>query len=82
MTRGWTSVSLPLVGDDEKLWTVAQAATLLGPPRLSVNEVRYLVRIARMEPVGKRRTAAHGKPGRCARVYQAAQFIQAYEDLA
>ncbi len=75
--RGWTAKDLPLVGDDPKLWTVAQAAALLGPPRLSIGEVRIITK--RMEPVGKRRTAPAGQPGRCARVYNAADFITAYE---
>lgn len=75
--RGWSAEDLPLVGDDPKLWTVAQAAALLGPPRLSVEELRIIAR--KMEPVGKRRTARAGQPGRCARVYKASDFIEKYE---
>lgn len=80
MGRGWTSAELSVVTDDDRMWTVAQAACLLGPPCLPVWEVRLLAR--RMEPVGKRRTTAHGRSGRYARVYRAKDFIQAYEQLS
>lgn len=80
--RGWSSAGLKVVTDDPKLWTVAEAAVHLGPPHLSVAQVRQLARIASIEPVGQRRTSAHGKPGRYARVYRAVDFIKAYEALA
>ncbi len=74
--RGWSAENLPLVEKDEKMWTVAEAAVRL---LLPVAEVRLLAR--RIEPVGKRRTAGAGKPGRCARVYRAKSFIEAYDRL-
>ena len=80
-SRGWTSRGLKTVGDDPKLWTVAQAACLLGPPNLSVREVRNLVHIFNIEPVGKRRVTAEGQSGRHARVYEAGEFIRAYDAI-
>lgn len=80
--RGWTSKGLPTVGDDDTLWTVAEAACHLGPPVLSVTRVRQLVHIANIEPVGQRRTSPHGTAGRYARVYRAIDFIEAYEALS
>ena len=76
--RGWSAKDLPLVGEDEKTWTVAEAAARL---LLPVAEVRLLLLARRIEPVGKRRTAGAGKPGRCARVYRAKSFIEAYDRL-
>lgn len=81
MTRGWTSEGLPTVGDDETLWTAAQAAVLLGPPDLSVSEVRRLIREQRIGAVGKRRTTGYGQSGRHARVYRAEELIKAYDQL-
>lgn len=80
--RGWISSDLKVVGDDSKLWTVAEAACLLGPPTLSVARVRHLVQFLSIEPVGKRRTSPHGQAGRYARVYRAADFIAAYDRLS
>lgn len=78
--RGWSAGDLPLVGDDPALWTVAEAAVFLGPPTLPLDKVRSLVRSFKiLQPVGRRRTVANGKPGRCARVYRAEDFIDAYE---
>jgi hypothetical protein len=81
MTKGWSSDGLPTVGDDEKLWTAAQAAVLLGPPDLTTSEVRRLIQTFNLKPVGKRRTTGHGQPGRHARVYKAIEFIGAYDDI-
>lgn len=79
--RGWSAAGLPAVGDDETLWTVAEAACHLGPPVLTVVEVRNLVRLARIDPVGKRRTTSLGQSGRYARVYRAVDLIKAYEGM-
>lgn len=81
VNRGWTSAGLRTVGDDPALWTVAQAAAFLGPPILTVREVRNLVRIFSLEPVGKRRVTLVGQSGRHARVYQAEEFIRAYDAI-
>jgi hypothetical protein len=82
VTRGWSSQGLPVVADDEKLWTAAQAAVLLGPPDLSVSEVRRLIRERGLEPAGKRRTTGYGQSGRYARVYRAEELIEAYDRLS
>lgn len=76
--RGWTDAGLPTVGDDPKLWTVSDASGLLGPPQLTAAQVRSLVQLARLTPVGRRRVA---RTGRHARVYRAAELIQAYDTL-
>lgn len=85
MSRGWTSDGLPTVGDDPTLWTVSEAASLLGPPQLSPAKVRELVQLFSlkydMNPVGKRRVTARGRGGRHARVYKADSLIRAYNDL-
>ena len=82
MSKGWSSVGLKAVGDDENLWTVADAARLLGPPDLSEDFLRRLVHQTRMEPVGKRKTTINGRSGRYARVYRASDFIHVYETLS
>lgn len=85
MSKGWSSDGLPTVGDDPKLWTVSDAASLLGPPQLSPAKVRELVELFAlkydMRPQGKRRVSASGRGGRHARVYKADSFIRAYNDL-
>ena len=80
--RGWSSTGLSTVGDDETLWTVADAATLLGPPQLSEHQVRQLIRMLDIDPVGKRRVTPYGRPGRHARVYEAQKLIKAYDALS
>lgn len=81
----WTSDDLPTVGDDPTLWTVSEAANLLGPPQLTPAKVRELVQLFSlkydMNPVGKRRVTARGRGGRHARVYKADSLIRAYNDL-
>lgn len=89
MTRGWTSQDLPIIGDDPSLWTVTEAAQHLGPlpgdpENMPVPAIVTKLRIlARYYPhdlpaVGKRRTRRPGHPGRSARVYRAADFINFY----
>jgi hypothetical protein len=78
---GWSSAGLATAGESTELWTVAEAATLLGPPQLTTAQVRALVRMASLEPVAKRRTTAHGVPGRHARVYRASELIELYNTL-
>lgn len=82
MTKGWSSDGLKTVGDDDKNWTAAEAAVLLGPPDLNTDEVRRLIRLFDIEPAGKRRTTGHGQSGRHARVYPAAELIEAYDKLS
>lgn len=80
--RGWSSVGLRTVGDDETLWTVADAAGLLGPPQLTRVQVRQLIRMVDLKPVGKRRVTPVGRSGRHARVYPAEALIRAYDALS
>lgn len=77
--RGWKSDDLPVVGDDGRLWTAADAARLLGPPELSAAQVRHLVRLFNLTPVGKRRTSPHGVSGRYARVYRSTDLLRAFD---
>lgn len=90
MTRGWNSHDLPVVRDDENLWTVADAAytlgTLPGDPEdvstlATVAKLRDLARYHHLDPVGKRRTTRTGQSGRYARVYRAVDFIELYEQM-
>lgn len=90
MTRGWTSQELDVVCDDENLWTVVDAARHLGPvPQdpedtpvpVTVTKLRDLTRYHRLPPAGKRRSSRPGQPGRYARVYRAADFINLYERM-
>lgn len=82
MTKGWTSIGLRTVGDDDTLWTAAEAAVLLGPPDLNPTEVRRLIQLFGITPAGKRRTTGHGIAGRHARVYRAGELIEAYDRLS
>jgi hypothetical protein len=82
VSRGWSSVGLKTVGDDENLWTVTDAANLLGPPKLSPGQVRQLISMMSLEPVGKRRVTVLGRSGRHARVYRAIELIKAYDALS
>lgn len=90
MSRGWSSKELPVVCDDENLWTVADAAytlgTLPGDPEnvstpVTVAKLRDLARYHHITPVGKRRSTRAGQPGRYARVYRAMDFIELYEQM-
>jgi hypothetical protein len=77
---GWTSENLPLVAEsDGSFWSVANAAELLGPPKLSEKQVRNLIDLLDMQPVGKR-TA--GPRRRHVRVYSAIALITAFEKVA
>lgn len=80
-SKGWSSAGLKTVGDDPKLWTVTDAASLLGPPKLTPAQVRQLVKIFSIEPEGKRRVAVDKQGGRHARVYNAQALIKAYDAI-
>lgn len=91
MTRGWTSADLPAVGDDDTLWTISEAACLLGPLPgypdtlpASVTETRLRLVAAAfpwIQACGKRRTSKPGRSGRYARTYRAQDLIRLYELL-
>lgn len=82
MSKGWTSKGLVTMGDDPTLWTVNDAAKLLGPPQLNVNQVRELIKMLGIQPIGKRRVTMRGRGGRHARVYKAETLIKAYDALS
>jgi hypothetical protein len=78
--RGWSSADLAVVAtDDVHYWSVADAATLLGPPTLSQAQVRNLVHLAGLQPKGKR---YNGARRRHVRVYDATELIEAFDRLA
>lgn len=90
MSRGWTSTDLKAVGDDDRLWTVADAAAHLGPlpgddehtpMEVTVTKLRNLARYHHLQPAGKRRSTQPGRAGRHARVYPASAFITLYERM-
>jgi hypothetical protein len=76
--KGWSSQDLPALGDPA-IWTAGDAARLLGPPVLTQQQVRALIRMASLTPVGKRRVTEYGKPGRYARCYRAADLIRLFD---
>jgi hypothetical protein len=80
--RGWTTAGLTLVEADDRLWTIGEAARLLGPPVLKEYQVRQLVVMMQLKPVGTRRPDRVDKRGRQPRVYRAIDFIRAYDVLA
>lgn len=91
MSRGWTSNDLPVVCDDENLWSVADAVHALGTlpgdsefttTAATVAKLRDLVRYFHLTPVGKRRSTRAGLSGRYARVYRALDFIELYDQLS
>lgn len=77
--RGWSSANLRVVRDDPRYWTVADASRFLGPPDLTEAQVRQLLRLSGIGPVGKR---ANGPSRRHVRVYDAQELIAAFERLA
>jgi hypothetical protein len=80
LRRGWSSAHLPVIATtDETRWSIADAAALLGPPQLTEVQVRQLVRLAGLKPVGKR---FNGSRRRHVRVYVAGDLIKAYEKVA
>jgi hypothetical protein len=76
---GWSSKELPVLSDDQlgKNWTIAEAAGMLGPPELTELQLRQLVSMLGLQPVGRR-------PGstRYVRAYKADDLIRLYEALA
>lgn len=81
--RGWSSEGLPVIEpDDDRYWSTADAARLLGPPELTQGQVRQLVALASIPAIGKRRVTIRGRGGRHVRVYEAAKLIKAYEAVA
>lgn len=78
--RGWSSRDLAVVAvDDPSYWSVFDAATLLGPPKLSESQVRNLITLANLQPAGKRHNGARR---RHVRVYRAVELLDAYEKVA
>jgi hypothetical protein len=81
--RGWSSKGLRVIAeDDPSFWSTADAARLLGPPELTHAQVRQLVNLAGLEPVGKKRVTVHGRGGRHVRVYKASDLIKAFSAIA
>lgn len=74
--RGWTTIGLILVDEDEKLWTVAEAAKLLGK---SPADVRFMIRSLEIPPVGMQKKNGPEKRGRQPRVFRAIDIIRAYD---
>lgn len=79
MSRGWTAQGLAIVGEDEHLWTVEEAAQLLD---VDVTWVRQLIALGGMEPVGTRRSNRLETRGRLPRVYRAIDFIKKRDALS
>jgi hypothetical protein len=56
-------------------WTIEEAAAILDPP-LNPGQVRALVALAGLTPIGKRRSGGRG--GRPAAVYDVAALVDAH----
>jgi hypothetical protein len=79
--RGWSSAGLPVIeGNYDIYWSTAEAAYLLGPPSLTEEQVRQLVHLVGLTPVGKR--WVKGRTTRHVRVYRASDLIRVYEAIA
>lgn len=79
--RGWTSAGLTVIpNDDASFWSTHDAAIMLGDD-LKPDQIRSLIRLARIEPAGKRRAFAR-RGGRYVRVYAATDLIRAYEAVS
>ena len=78
--RGYATRDLPLVEiDDERFWSVSDAAKILGPPEMSELQVRQMIHLFRFEPSGKR---VGGARRRHIRVYDASLLARAHAALA
>lgn len=60
-------------------WTVEDAVALLHPP-MTAAQVRALIIIAGLQPIGRRRSGARG--GRPAAVYDVAELLRAHTAVA
>jgi hypothetical protein len=69
--------------DDDRFWSVFDAARMLGSDDdsggLSEEKVRNLIKLAGLQPAGKRH---NGSRRRHVRVYRAVDLIHAYEKIA
>lgn len=78
--RGWSSQNLSVVPLlDPEYWSVFDAAAILGPPKLTEEQVRNLIHLAKLQPAGKRH---NGSRRRHVRVYRAADLLRAYDKIA
>lgn len=85
----WSSENIPAVGNDPRLWTIAEAAMALGlTPRETV-VLRQKLAYTHVFPVGRRRSMigsvdgshSSGNRGRYAKVYRASELIEVIELL-
>lgn len=58
-------------------WTVEEAAAILDPT-VTLDELRALLTVARVEPIGQRRTGRRGRPSA---VYDPAELMRAHAAL-
>ncbi len=79
MPRGWTTVGLTLVAEDERLWTVSEASAFLSR---TPDSVRWMIRERGIEPVGMQKQTGPERRGRQPRVYRALALIQAFDVLS
>ena len=82
--RGWSSHGLQVVDAEEaRYWSTDDAARFLGPPALDQAQVRQLIKLTGIEPVGKRRVTLPGqRGGRHVRVYDSVELIKAYDAIS
>lgn len=77
--RGWTSEHLTLVVEDDRLWTVEQAAFFLGKTQASI---RFIIRERGIQPVGTYSRTGPERRGRQPRVFRAIDLIKTYDALS
>ena len=76
-TLGWQSDGLRVIpASDARYWSIADAASLLGPPVLTERQLRDLLGIIGLQPAGKRPA---GPKRRHVRVYEAIRIIAVYD---
>jgi hypothetical protein len=79
--RGWSSAGLEIIeAGNSSYWSTREAALLLGDG-LKPEQVRSLIRLAGIEPAGKRHGPSR-RGGRYVRVYAAIDLIKAYEAVS
>lgn len=84
----WTSETVPIVGNDPTLWTIAEAAVALGLTPSEVKSLRGRINHTHVFPVGRRKSMISATDhsytpnrGRFAKVYRASELIEVIELL-
>lgn len=74
--KGWSQLGLAALGEDPTVWTAADAARVLGPPVMTVAQVRFIIQMAGLPAIGVRAVSGRGRWARC---YRSDDLIQIWE---